>query len=388
MTNPPIIKSLLDTDTYKLTMGQVALRQFPTVNVKYEFKCRNKATWTEHIVNEIRLELANFSRLRFSEDELRYLRSLEFIKDDYVDFLRLYQPNINHLSVIIDSSKQLKITVDGPWYLTIFWEVPLLAIVNEVYFRNGVASPTFYGGESRLDKKIETLSNNDVPVAEFGTRRRFSSEWQRKVVKRLSEELKSFCGTSNMLLAKDLNVPPIGTMAHEFLQVGQALDVPLIDSQKRMLQAWIDEYRGMLGVALTDIVGFDAFLRDFDKHFANSYVGLRHDSGDPKEWADKAIAHYESLGIDPKSKVLVFSDGLNAGLASELKMYVNNRAQVMFGIGTNLTNDFSNITPLQIVMKIVECNGMPVAKLSDSPGKSMCNDEEYVTYLKKVFKIT
>lgn len=383
----PIIKSLLDTDLYKFTMGQVALHQFPWVNAEYEFKCRNQANWTKEHVNRIREEVLHFCSLRFTEDELDYLRGIRFFKDSFVDFLKLYQPDIRHFDMGLHTDTgELYITVNGPWFLTVFWEVPLLAIVNEVYFENKQTPDTFESGTQKIRDKVAFSIKNPFPFVDFGTRRRFSGAWHESVLKHLMYS-DSFKGTSNVHLAKKLGLTPIGTMAHEFLQVGQALDAPLIDSQKRMLQAWVDEYRGDLGIALTDIVGFDAFLADFDLYFAKLYDGLRHDSGEPTMWASKAIQHYVDLGIDPRTKTLVFSDGLNMQKAADLHKAYSGMINVSFGIGTNLTNDFDTITPLQIVMKIVECNGRPVAKISDSPGKGMCRDPEYIKYLKKVFQI-
>lgn len=380
-----IVTSLLDTDLYKFTMGQVALHQFPWVNVEYEFKCRNGANWTPEKVARIKQELEHFTLLRFTEDELNYLRGIRFFKDSYIDFLKLYQPDLSHLHVGYENG-ELAITVRGPWFLAVYWEVPVLAIVNEVYFEDKASDDLFENGIKKVIDKVKFSNENPFPFVDFGTRRRFSHGWQDTVVQHLMRS-ESFKGTSNVLFAKNLGLTPIGTMAHEFLQVGQALDVPLIDSQKRMLQSWVDEYRGDLGIALTDVVGFDAFLRDFDMYFAKLYDGLRHDSGEPTTWASKAIQHYVDLGIDPKTKTLVFSDGLDVYKAAEIYKAYNHMINVSFGIGTNLTNDFYDITPLQIVMKIVECNGRPVAKISDSPGKGMCRDTEYVKYLKKVFQI-
>lgn len=378
-----IINSLLDTDFYKYSQAQLALHQFPTVQVEYAFKCRNKANWTEHHVERIREEIAHCCTLKLTDSELSYLGSIRFFKPGYIDFLRLYQPNINHIKVeLIDG--RLDIRVKGPWYLTIFFEVPVLSIVNEVYFRDRLGKNLITGYE-RLSDKIKLVNKNPFPFADFGTRRRFSASWHNEVIAGLIG-VPSFIGTSNVMLAKKYNIKPIGTMAHELFMVAQAV-YPTQDFQKHILQDWADEYRGDLGIALTDIVGFDAFLKDFDLYFAKLYSGLRHDSGPADVWANKAITHYESLGINPKTKTLVFSDGLTFNKASELYKEFDHRIPVSFGIGTFLTNDFEGITPLQIVMKLVKVNERPVAKISDSPGKGMCEDEEYVKYLKKVFKI-
>ena len=381
-----IIESLLDTDFYKLTMMQGVLHQFPGTGttVEYTFKCRNKAKWDQRIVDRIEDELSYFCTLKFLQKELDYLKSIPFFKKDFIDFLSLYKPNCEHISVCL-KDKELQIIVEGSWLLTIMFEVPILAIVNEVYFENEYPSE----GVKRLSTKLRMIRNiEDFKFADFGTRRRYNKEWQRMVVETAVVNIPdNFIGTSNVMFANRFNVKPIGTMAHEWIQAGQGIGVKVIDSQKRMLQAWVDEYRGDLGIALTDTLGVDAFIKDFDKYFAKLYDGVRHDSGDPIEWGEKMIAHYQSMGIDPQTKSFVFSDGLTFPKAVEVLDHFRNRANVVFGIGTNFTNDFADITPLQIVMKMTKCNRHPVAKISDSLGKGMCKDEEYLNYLKKVFEI-
>ena len=385
-----IIKSLLDTDMYKLTMMQVAMHQFNTTDVEYEFKCRNVAEWTQGMVDDINEELDEYCKLRFSERELNYVASKNFFKANFVDFLRLYQPNRNHIQVKL-VGKELKITTNGPWYLTMMFEVPVLSIVNETYFTRSLSSDEMEerkkNGRYRLEQKSIVARSQGFPFIDMGTRRRFEGAWQEEVVKTLAK-LPNFLGTSNMYLAMKYDLNCFGTMAHEYIMAGAGQsDVQLVKSQAFMLQKWVDEYRGDLGIALSDTYGFDAFLNDFDAYFAKLYDGLRHDSGDPMVWAEKAIAHYEKLGIDPKTKSLVFSDGLDMEKCSELWMALKDRARISFGVGTNLTNDFEGVTPLQIVMKIVTCNGLPVAKVSDSAGKGMCKDEQFENYVRKVFKI-
>lgn len=379
-----IIESLLDTDLYKLTMMQAVLHQFPDTQVEYTFKCRNKAKWNDRVIRQIKDEIMNFCRLKFRIDEIEYLRSIPFFKQDFIDFLDLYQPRCKGVDVTLNG-KELEITVKGSWLLTILFEVPILAIVNEVYFDDVYPSD----GVHRLSEKLQLVHGiKDFKFADFGTRRRFKREWQKMVVETCKNTVPdNFVGTSNVWLAKEFGIKPIGTMAHEWIQGGQGIKVRLADSQKLMLQAWVDEYRGDLGIALTDTLGSDAFLRDFDKYFAKLYDGVRHDSGDPIEWGEKMIAHYNELGIDPRTKTFVFSDGLNFPKAVEILDHFRNRIKVSFGIGTNLTNDFADVEPLQIVMKMTKCNGNPVAKISDSPGKGMCHDEAYLSYLKKVFEI-
>lgn len=385
-----MINSLLDTDLYKLTMMQSALHQFSTVDVEYDFKCRNlPKAFTPEMVYEINKEIDKFCQLKFNADELNYLSGIRFFHKDFIDFLSLYKPNRNHIVAYLDDEGLLKIKVHGPWYLTIPFEVPVLAIVNEVYFNHQglYNSEHWVSGGDRLEEKVNFATYNNFSFVDFGTRRRFSHDWQGIVIEAFLG-LKNFAGTSNVYFAKKYGIKPIGTMAHEYIMVGQGReDTPLKNSQKAQLQSWVDEYRGDLGIALSDTLGIDAFLKDFDSYFAKLYDGLRHDSGDPMWWAEKVISHYEELGIDPKTKTLVFSDGLNMKKAAEIYTRLNGRAKSSFGIGTNLTNDFEGVDPLQIVMKVTTVNGRPVAKISDSPGKGMCHDEHFLTYLKSVFNI-
>ena len=384
-----IIHSLLDTDLYKFTMMQVVLHQFPQANVQYRFKCRNEGIDLCGYIDQINLELDELCELRFTQDELDYLRSLRFIKDDFVEFLRIFQLSRDYISV--EANDELEIVIQGPWVHTILFEVPVLAIVNQIYFADQHYNPDYVEGERRLYDKIDLVKshpdNSHFVLSDFGTRRRFSREWQEKVVSTLKDHLfENLAGTSNVYLAKKYNLTPIGTMAHEFLQAAQALGPRLIDSQKFALEKWAQEYRGDLGIALSDVVGFDAFLRDFDLYFSKLFDGARQDSGDPFEWGEKLIDHYEKMHINPNTKKMVFSDGLDFPLALRIYDRFHKRCNVAFGIGTNLTNDLG-YEPLQIVIKMIQCNGQPVAKISDSPGKLMCKDEGYLKYLKSVFEI-
>lgn len=391
-----IITSLLDTDLYKFTMMQTALHQFSTSTVEYSFKCRNKANWTAEILEEINAEVDHFCSLRFTSEELEYLYTIPFMKKDFIDFLGLYKPNRQHIRLWINEEGELQVSVKGPWYLTLPFEVPVLAIINQIYFEktchivyspSNIENPIVKSGLHRLEKKYEEALASEIPFSDFGTRRRYSFLWQGTVLKKL-KELPHFTGTSNVYYAMKYKLTPIGTMAHEFIMAGAGQnDVPLIKSQQKMLQAWVDEYRGDLGIAISDTYGVDAFLNDFDLYFAKLYDGVRHDSGEPVKWAKKIISHYEKLEINPKTKTLIFSDDLTIKKAAKLYRELSPKIKVAFGIGTHLTNDLEGVTPLQIVMKIVSCNDRPVAKLSDSPGKGMCKDENFLTYLKDVFKI-
>ncbi len=399
MSHAPVIRSLLDTDLYKFTMLQVVLHQFPQAHGVYEFRCRNNED-TVYPLAEIRAELEAeldaLCTLKLTQDELDYLRGLRFIKSDFVDYLELFQLKRRFVTVSADDQGRLHIRVEGPLLQAMFFEIYILAIVNELYFRRLETPAVLAEGERRLQEKAAKLkafaaaqNPADPPflVSDFGTRRRYTLAWQEHVVRTLHRAApESFRGTSNVYLAKKLGLIPIGTMAHEFLQAFQALHVRLRDFQTAALEAWVHEYRGDLGIALTDVVGMDAFLRDFDLYFAKLFDGLRHDSGDPYEWGDKAYEHYKKLKIDSRSKMLTFSDGLNLDKAFALHGYFKDRFKTSFGIGTNLTNDLGH-TPLNIVLKLVECNGQSVAKLSDSPGKTMTDNNTFLAYLRQIFEI-
>ena len=396
----PIIQSLLDTDLYKFTMLQVVLHKFPQTHSVYHFRCRNLDDTVYPLVDildDLNEQLDHLCKLQYTEDELLYLRSLRFLKSDFVDYLELFQLKRRFIKAGIDSEGRLDIWVEGPMVQAMMFEIFVLAIVNQLYFQRIRSDEVIAEGERRLKAKIELIQQyskeqnpNDPPflVSDFGTRRRYSFEWQKYVIQEFHKSVPDiFRGTSNVLIAKEMNITPIGTMAHEFLQAFQALDVRLRNFQKSALETWVQEYRGDLGIALTDVVGMDAFLRDFDLYFAKLFDGLRHDSGDPYEWGDKAYAHYTKLKIDSKTKMLTFSDGLNLEKAWSLHNYFKDRFQVSFGIGTNLTNDMGQ-TPLNIVLKLVECNGQSVAKISDSPGKTMTDNDTFLAYLRQVFDIT
>jgi nicotinate phosphoribosyltransferase len=398
-----IITSLLDTDLYKFTMMQVVLHQFPGAQVEYKFKCRNASAQLAPYVSEIRDEIRSLCSLHFQDAELAYLRSMRFIKSDFVDFLGLFKLNEKYITVTPLPTGEIDITIQGPWLHTILFEIPVLAIVNEVYFRNTQKVPDFMEGRKRLDVKIALLKDDglrELKIADYGTRRRFSKAWHEEVLRVLSARLGTgpgsgsaargagqFAGSSNVLFAMKLGLTPLGTMAHEYLQACQALGPRLRDSQVFGFESWAKEYRGDLGIALSDVYGMNAFLRDFDLYFCKLFDGARHDSGDPFEWGERMIEHYIRNRMDPRTKTLIFSDSLTVPRIIELYQQFRGRCQLAFGIGTNLTNDLG-YEPLQIVIKMTRCNGQPVAKLSDTPSKNMCEDQKYLAYLRQVFEIT
>jgi nicotinate phosphoribosyltransferase len=385
-----IIGSLLDTDLYKFTMMQVVLHHFPGAQVEYRFRCRTPGIDLAAHRDEIAREVADLAELRFEEAELEYLRGLRFMKSDFVDFLALFHFNRKYIRVAPGAAPgELDIVIRGPWLHTILYEIPVLAIVSEVYFRRTQPGADLAEGRRRLREKIGLLRGVEpelqLRISDFGTRRRFSFAWHEEIVRTLKQEVPAqFAGTSNVLLAMRHGATPLGTLAHEYMQACQALGPRLRDAQVFALDKWAQEYRGDLGIALSDTYGTDAFLRDFDMYFCKLFDGARHDSGDPFVWGEKMIEHYRRHRVDPRTKSLIFSDQLSFPLAIEIARRFHGRIRVAFGIGTNLTNDVG-FEPINIVIKMVECNGQPVAKVSDAPGKTVSTDAGYLAYLRQVY---
>ncbi len=383
-----IIRSLLDTDLYKFTMMQAVLHQFPAAQAEYRLGCRHPMANLAPLAKEIRTEIHHLCTLRLQDEELDWLSRLRYMKTDFVEFLRNF--HLQERFIEVDGTNGgLHILIHGPWLHTILFEVPVLAIVNEVYFRNTVRSPNLVEGRRRLVRKIAMIRElpdaAEFALAEFGTRRRFSRIWQHEVIRTLARELAlSLRGTSNLLWAREFNLTPIGTMAHEWMQAAQVLGPRLALAQRFALQSWAQEYRGDLGIALSDNYGLEAFLRDFDLYFCKLFDGARQDSGDPFTWAERVIAHYRSNRVDPHTKSLVFSDSLTITRAIDIFNRFKHEARIGFGIGTHLTNDLG-YTPLNIVIKMTRCNGQPVAKLSDDPEKTLCDDPVYLAYLREVY---
>jgi len=389
----PVVRSLLETDLYKFTMWQALLHSHPGATGDYEFRCRNEPAYPlAELKDDVERELDHLCQIMFTEQEVAYLRGLRFIKSDFADFLTLFRFQRKFIDVSTDGPR-LVIRVSGPLVHVMGFEIFVLYIVNELYFRRFDQQQAITEARRRLHQKIEELRAfgaeppraNPFEFFDFGVRRRYSGEWHDEVVETMARELPQyFKGTSNVYLAYKLKLTPIGTMAHEYLQAHQSFGTRLRDFQKAALENWVQEYRGDLGTALTDVVGMDAFLADFDLYFAKLFDGLRQDSGDPITWGEKALAHYAKLRIDARTKRLVFSDSLTVPKALDLYRHFADRVMTGFGIGTKLTNDTPH-KALNIVMKLVRCNGQPVAKLSDTRGKSLSNDETFIAYLRQVF---
>ncbi len=387
----PILYSLLDTDAYKLHMQQAVFHHYYDVQVAAEFRCRGDDLLGIY-ADAIREQVEAMQSLRLQDDEYQWLSGLPFFKKDYLDWLRDFRYDPSQVTVSNEDGK-LSIRLAGPWREVIMWEVPLLAVVSELVHRYRSPEATTQLALDALEQKLAAFSaltaDTDMSafrLMDFGTRRRFSRDVQQAIVHRLQQE-PWFVGTSNYDLARRLSLTPMGTQAHEWFQAHQQISPDLATSQRAALAAWLTEYPDQLGIALTDCITMDAFLRDFGPEFATRYQGLRHDSGDPVEWGEKAIAHYQKLGIDPLSKTLVFSDNLDLNKAFDLYRHFADRINLGFGIGTRLTCDIPQVKPLNIVIKLVECNGKPVAKLSDSPGKTICHDKAFVRALRKAFDL-
>jgi nicotinate phosphoribosyltransferase len=389
-----LIDSLLDTDLYKFTMMQVVLHHFPGAQVEYQFKCRSEGADLAPHFDAIQSGIAELCRMRFTEQELAYLRGLRFMKSDFVDFLGLFQFNEKYIHLErIAEAPGIRISIRGPWLHTILYEIPVLAVVSEIYCAGlqdkSRPRPGLDEGRRRLQEKIALVRAVEpvlgFRVSDFGTRRRFSRAWHEEIIRTLATDIPQyFAGTSNVALAMKHGVTPLGTMAHEYMQACQALGPRLRDSQVFAFDVWAKEYRGDLGIAIADTYGTEAFLRDFDMYFCKLFDGARHDSGDPFDWGERLIAHYRRNRVDPRTKTLIFSDQLSFPLAIEIARRFHGRALTSFGIGTNLTNDLG-VEPLNIVIKMTECNGQPVAKVSDSPGKTVSKDPGYLAYLRQVF---
>ena len=388
----PIIDSLLETDLYKFSMGQAIYHNFPDYTTTWSFKCRNKDVhFTKEMVDEIKRQIYLYCDLNFTEDELNYLSGIKWIKKSYVDFLRLWHPRYEDFTITTDAECGLSIETNGTWLNTSMYEIPTLAIVNEVYFRMAYDYDELLESfEEKLDAKIALLTDGTYNIgafSEFGLRRRLSAEAQELAVLKLKNAdlgKSVFVGTSNVLLAKKLQVNPVGTMAHEWIMcVGQGNHKhnPAY-SNWYALDYWVKEYGILNGTALTDAITTDCFLRDFQLTYSTLFSGVRHDSGDPIEWGEKMIDHYKSLGIDPATKTLLFSDSLDFERANRIHEHFDKRAKVAFGIGTYLAND-TKVPALNIVMKTTACNGQDVAKVSDVEGKGMCKNPEYVDYLQR-----
>ncbi len=388
-----MLKSLLDTDFYKLAMQQAYFHQKSELHSRWQFKSRGGDDLA-HILPALKAAVAELESISLTLDEQRYLKSTGVFQEDYLAFLKSFRFKSEYVHCSLKNN-ELHLAVEGPLLEATLYEVPLLSMICELY--NKQRYP--YTGEkiftdviknkiNGLKRKLIESDQSTFAFQEFGTRRRFSQRAQEILIELLSEHLPQvFKGTSNIHLAKKYQLPCVGTMGHEWLQVYQALDGPLIDSQKRALSAWLEHYGVHLSVALTDIIGIDAFCHDLDANLAHRYQGFRHDSGSAIEFGEKILARLKALNIEAKDKTLVFSDGLNFSKAYQIHEHFRGRIKVCFGIGTWLSGNMVVNRPLNIVLKLVALNDKPVAKISDSFGKSMCEDYGFLQQLMAIFAV-
>jgi nicotinate phosphoribosyltransferase len=387
------VASLTDCDLYKLNMLRVYFQSYADSTATFRFKCRNKnVVFTRQMVDEIKDQLKAVCEMSFSESDVQFIGHQRYHHDaiGFREFLRMYKLNPFYINVEYDENEpcHMKIWATGPIWQASMFEIYTLETVSEVYFKyTAPITPSLLKlNEKNLKEKIEMIKKHFILLTDFGCRRRHSRQIMDLNINMLVNELPPtvFSGTSSVYFAKKYGITPQGTFAHEFVEAAQGLDnVSLGASQKYAFQLWANTYRGDLGTALTDTLGTDKFLKDFDRYFAMLFSGLRHDSGDPFIWGDRMIEMYKGFGIDPKTKLLLFSDSLNIPKAIKIDEYFKDKIKVAFGIGTNLMNDVG-VEPLNIVMKLEEINGHPAAKLSDDPGKTMSKSDDFVTYLRKV----
>lgn len=390
--NDPILRTLLDTDAYKFHMQQAIFYYYPNITVSAEFICRGKdklGSYKKDLIKQITM----MQELYLSDEEYLYMSSFSFFTIKYLNWLKKFRYDISQVT-IKDNNGYLYIRISGLWKEVVLWEVPILALISELVHRTRSPNVNSKIAVDYLNKKLinflkitEDLDLSLLKLVDFGTRRRFSYNVHFNIVKKLKNKIPYLVGSSNYNIARILGISPMGTQAHEWFQAHQQISSILSQSQCLALKVWLNQYKNELSIALTDSINMDAFLKDFKIEFATKYQGIRHDSGDPVKWGEKAISHYKCLGIDPLKKTLLFSDNLNYKKIVSLYLHFRDRINVMFGIGTKLTCDIPKIEPLNIVIKLIECNGKPVAKLSDSPGKTIGLDKTFVNKLCKAFNV-
>ncbi|ARC54772.1 nicotinate phosphoribosyltransferase [Candidatus Riesia sp. GBBU] len=392
--NFPIIKSILDTDAYKLHMQQAVFHKYDKVSVVATLNCREKESLIDYI-DYIKDQIKFMEKLLLKEDEYFFLKKFPFFSLDYLDWLKNFRFDSSQIK-IKKVNGEVSLKIYGNWRDVILWEVPILSLVSEIINKNQFPKIKRRDAINQLknsidnfyfDAKIKKIDLENFRLIDFGTRRRFSKDIQYCIIKELKDNFPYFIGTSNYYFAKKLDLQSFGTQSHEWFQAHQRIIKNLKNSQKKALKVWLDEYPNQLKIAVTDCINMDSFLRDFDYELSNLYQGLRHDSGDPVSWGEKAICHYKKFSIDPMKKTLIFSDNLNLKKALMLYNHFYKRINTIFGIGTNLTCNIPDVKPLNIVIKLTECNGKSVAKLSDNPEKTVCNDNKFIHLLKKVFKV-
>ncbi|MDM1549902.1 nicotinate phosphoribosyltransferase [Empedobacter falsenii] len=369
-----IIKSIIDNDFYKFTMQFGVTKLYPDVMARYKFINRGEHQFPEGFADQLQKEINAMASLALTKDEKNFFTTnCPYLSPAYLDFLQGYRYDPNEVK-ITQNGPDVEVHVEGYWYRTILWEVPILCLISEIFYK--LTNAQRISNEEitkRTSDKVDLYNRLGVTVAEFGTRRRHSYEVHDVVMKELTNHKgKSFVGTSNVHFAHKYGVKPIGTHAHEwFMFHGARYGFKIANSIS--LDRWVKVYYGDLGIALTDTYTSDVFFGQFDKKLSKLFDGVRHDSGDPIEFGEKTIAHYEKMGINPLFKTIIFSDGLNSEKVEMITKAFKGRIGLSFGIGTNLTND-TDLKPMNIVMKLTEISSIDikwtgVVKLSDEKNK-------------------
>ena len=380
MRNTSIIKSLLDTDLYKLTTSYAYMIKYPQASGTFTFVDRNKTVVSDEEYNEIHRQIYNFfPYIHLTDEEMEWCKEhIPFIPAFYWEWLRSFNFDYNKIKINRDEAGHLGIEVNDLLYKVTLYEVPILAIVSEVLCeKTAKGKLSFQNAQDKLVNKINISRKNGFKFSEFGTRRRFSYDVQNWVCNTLRAMGSDVCvGTSNVHFAMKYNMKAMGTHPHEWFMFHGA-QFGYKHANYMALEAWQNIYQGDLGIALTDTYTSDVFFRNFSKVHAKLFDGIRHDSGDPYVFTDKAIERYKEHGIDPSTKTIVFSDGLDFEKAADIHKYCQEKGiRSSFGIGTNLTNDVDG-KPCNIVMKLTNCRMndnqplYPTIKLSDVPGKHL-----------------
>lgn len=375
-----IIKHFTDNDLYKFSVMLAIQKLYPWSYVKYAFTNRGKTQFPEGFAERMREEVAAMANLKLTKEEKKFVKTKCYFFDPvFVDFLEGFRYKPEEVTITQEGG-ELSVIIEGYWYRTVLWEVPLLAIISELYFQMTGNEPQQV--EEKAIAKAKALKELKADYSEFGTRRRFSFEVQDKVVGALQAHSgEYFKGTSNIYLAMKYNTTPIGTMPHEWFMYHGAV-FGYRSANIKGLDAWVKAYDGSLGIALTDTYTTESFFKSFSLKEAKLFDGVRHDSGDPLDFTDKAIEFYEQNRIDPASKTLVFSDSLNTELIQKIKKHVNGRIHDTYGIGTFFSNDVG-VKPLNIVIKLTDVKAykkdeqyLKAVKLSDVLGKHTGDEKE------------
>lgn len=368
-----LITSLLWTDLYKITMGQAVFRNYHDILARYDFINRGHTQFPKDFAERLRNQVNGMADIKLKNDEFYYLKKkCTYLNPLFLDWFRNFR--FNPAEVKIDQEGgDLNIKIEGPWHRTIYWEVPLMTTISQLYFQETGQIPD---GEykSRVLEKGKLMKEVGAKLVDFGTRRAFSTKVHEEVLSCLIQSAGMLekggvmVGTSNVSLAKKFDIRPVGTYAHEWVMGHAALMGSRMANTKAM-EVWLKEFNGKLAVALSDTYTTKVFLESFNLSFARSYDGVRQDSGDPVEFAKLMIDHYKKLGIDPMEKAIVFSDGLDIPSALEIHQFCKGKIRDLYGIGTNLTNDVG-VVPLNMVIKLFGIGYQdgfwtPVAKLSD-----------------------